>query len=154
MKKILIIPHCLSVGGVSQSLLNTVRILKEHGYEIDVVVPSAKNLDFDTLERLKKMAAVRIKDEKQHPVLRKFPYFRRIYEEGGWFSRQSPKKLYEWFVGENSYDVEIAFYFGRPMKIICGSQNINSKKFYGYGRNMNGGQLLALRIWKRHAEAF
>lgn len=128
MKRMLVIPHNLSLGGVSISLLSFVSAMAELGWNIDVVVPSSAGLQHDYLEKLSTICQISVHDEKRYPFLKQLPYIRNYYEEGQWFERRTAEQLYRYYVGEKIYDVEIAFYHTRPLKIIAGSPNENSKK--------------------------
>ena len=128
MKKVLFVVHALRIGGVGTVLTNIVNGLAERGYDITVV--STSN-DVSAANSLLPQIKLKYKDEPNFGLLKKIPYIRNFYESGMWSRRQSPKKLYRYFVGtKEKYDVEIAFFFGRPLKALCGSTNCNSKKVY------------------------
>ncbi len=125
-KKILFVVHAMGVGGVERLLVNMANGLIGRGYQITVAVTSDK-LQMASLFH----PAVRIisKNEKQFPILRKLPYIRNFYESGMWSTRKSPQRLYRHFVGtKEKFDVEIAMFFGKPLKVVCGSPNKRSKK--------------------------
>lgn len=130
MKKVLLLVHDLAVGGVSTSLINVTKLLIGNGCEVTIKTTSSiynKNI----LERIDSRAKVEILDEKRHPFLENLRFFRNFYESGMWTTRTSAKKVYKHFVRKSErgqYDIEIAFYFGRPVKAICGSSNKNSRK--------------------------
>ena len=130
MKKILILVHDLAIGGVSTSLINVSRLLVNN--HCDVTIKTTENVVSDNvLERLDKRIHIEIMDEKRFPILEKLPYLRNFYESGCWTTRNSPKTVYQHYVHKNErnqYDVEIAFYFGRPVKAIVGSDNKKAKK--------------------------
>lgn len=130
MKKILILVHNLSIGGVSTSLINVTRLLVNNG--CDVTVKTTSNVySKEVLNRIDPKVKVNIMDEKRYPFLEKMPYFRNFYEPGMWTTRTSASKVYKHFVSNSEYDkydIEIAFYFGRPVKAISGSTNAKSRK--------------------------
>lgn len=124
--KVLFVVHSMGTGGVESLLVNIANGLVSRGYMVDVVVTS-KNLL--TVNQLKPEICVSSREEKRFPMLQKIPYIRHYYEPGMWSQRKTPPKLYEYFVGNKKiYDVEIAFFFGKPLKIVYGSSNPNAKK--------------------------
>ena len=54
----------------------------------------------------------------------KLPYLRsKYYDDGMWETRAKAEQLYNYYVGKEKFDVEIAFFRGLPVKIISGSTN-------------------------------
>ena len=52
------------------------------------------------------------------------PYVRhKLYDDGMWETRATARQLYEYYVDDGRYDVEIAFFRGMCVKIISGSNN-------------------------------
>ena len=52
----------------------------------------------------------------------KLPYLRsKYYDDGMWETRAKAEQLYNYYVGKEKFDVEIAFFRGLPVKIISGS---------------------------------
>ncbi|MBQ8394092.1 MAG: glycosyltransferase [Clostridia bacterium] len=137
-KKILMVVHAWGIGGVRTSTINLANALHEKGYELTIVTTSNK---FDGRGELHPNIRLIVKEEKQSRFLRKLPYFRNFFEPGMWSTRQSPKKLYRHFIGKEQFDVEIAQFFGRPLKVVYGSPNGASKKLlwihsdFSYGNN-------------------
>ena len=124
--KALFVVHSMGVGGVESLLVNIANGLVRRGYTVDIVVTS-KNLH--KANHLRPEVSISCKVEKQFPFFKKIPYLKNYYEPGMWSERKTPQSLYEYFVGkEKIYDVEIAFFFGKPLKIVYGSPNINAKK--------------------------
>ena len=46
-----------------------------------------------------------------------------------WESRATPEELYRYYVSDDHYDVEVAFFHGLPVKIISGSTNKDALHF-------------------------
>ncbi len=126
MKKILFVVHAFRTGGVSTVLTNIANGLCRRGYDITICVTSD---DVSGAGDLLPEIKLRHRDEPHLGLLRKIPYVRNFYESGMWSKRQSPRKLYRYFVGgKERYDVEIAFFFGRPLKAVYGSKNDRARK--------------------------
>ncbi len=125
MKKILFITHALNVGGVTASLINLIKLLTECGYDISVACTSEKA---ELADKLPDGVHLTVRDEPKHPVLSKIRGIRHRYDSGCQTERMSPEKAYGYYVGHGKYDVEIAFFFGRPIKVLAGSPNKDSKK--------------------------
>ena len=137
-KKVLMVVHSWIIGGVTTLTSNIANALFKRGYDVTIVTTSRKVEDTKTL-----LSGIRfiVKDEKQSRILGKLPYFRNFFESGMWSTRQSSQKLYKHFVGKEKYDIEIAQFFGRPLKVVYGSSNAQSKKIawihsdFSYGKN-------------------
>jgi len=128
MKKVLILIHDLKVGGVATSLINVTKLLVENCCDV-TIKSTSKEYSEEVLSRIDKCVKVEILDERRFPLFEKLPYFRNYFESGMWTRRNPPQKVYKCYVKKNEvYDVEIAFYYGRPVKAICGSSNKKSKK--------------------------
>lgn len=126
MKRILFILPSLGVGGLERVLVTTVNLLASAGNHVTV-------LTFDQGQALAEelLPSVRFiyKPPKPHPVGKRLPYIRhKLYDDGLWETRATAKALYNYYVGKETYDVEIAFFRGRSVKIISGSSNPNSIK--------------------------
>jgi len=118
--------HSFGIGGVGTVLTNIANALSQRGYDITICVTS-NNISgaYHLLSDIK----LKYKDEPQFKLFKKLPYIRNFYESGMWSRRKSTKKLYKYFVGtKEKFDVEIAFFSGRPLKTVCGSENRSSKK--------------------------
>lgn len=126
MKKVLFILPSLVVGGMERVQVTIANKLADVGYDVTVMT-------FDEGEDLKDELSDRVrfihKQPKPFKLMRKIPYIRyKYYDNGLWETRASAKKLYQYYVGKEKYDVEIAFFRGRAVKIISGSTNKQSKK--------------------------
>ena len=129
-KKVLILVHDLNIGGVGTSLVNVCRLLKSQNCKI-VIKTTSRNVSEQLLSRIDNDIRVEICDEPRYPFFEILPYIKNFYESGMWTARNTPRKVYNHFVRKNErdqYDIEMAFYYGRPTKAICGSTNLNSRK--------------------------
>lgn len=118
MKKILFILPSLGVGGLERVQVTLANNLVQHGYDVTVMILSPVD---DLKDELDKRIHFVYKPPKKH-LGNKIPYIRhKFYDDGMWETRTSAKQLYDYYVGEEQYDVEIAFFRGMPIKIISGS---------------------------------
>lgn len=124
-KKVLMVVHSWGIGGVRTTVTNLSNALYKRGYDVTVAVTSNKVLKPDDLLPEIKFFA---KEERQSKIFSKLPYFKHFWGSGMWSTRQPPQKLYKHFIGNEKYDIEIAQFFGRPLKVVYGSPNKNSKK--------------------------
>ena len=126
MKKILFILPSLVVGGLERVQVSIANALAEKGYDVTVMLLNPqKDLASDLNSRVRLV----YKPENPHRVMSKIPYIRhKFYDDGMWERRASAKKLYQYYVGSEKYDVEIGFFRGLPIKIISGSTNQQAVK--------------------------
>lgn len=123
MKRILFVLPSLGVGGMERALITIANQLTDHGYEVTVCI-----LDdiTDLSDELDKRVRLLHKPYKSH-LGQKIPYIRhKLYDDGMWEKRATPRQLYEYYIGDERFDVEIAFFKGRAVKIISGSTNRNA----------------------------
>ncbi len=143
MKKILFVLPSLGMGGLEKMQVNLANALVSRGY--DVTVMTLENF-CPLKEQLDKKVKFIYKPPK--PLLgRKIPYIKhKFYDDGMWEKRASAKNLYNYYVGKDKYDVEIAFFRGLPVKIISGSTSNAVKlcwahndfrKAFGYTNNFS-----------------
>mgnify|MGYP003571258111 CR=1 FL=1 len=126
MKKILFILPWLAVGGLEKVQVTIANALVERGYDVTVM---ALNPEADLLPQLDSRVKYVYRPYKPHKIMKRIPYIRhRFYDDGMWETRASAKTLYKYYVGNENYDVEIAFFRGLPIKIISGSTNKDSVK--------------------------
>lgn len=126
MKKILFILPWLAMGGLEKEQVTIANALSARGYDVTVMTLSPEN---DLLPELDKSVRYVFKPLKPHPIMKRIPYVRhKFYDDGMWETRASAKRLYNYYVGDEKYDVEIAFFRGLPIKIISGSTNKLSVK--------------------------
>ncbi len=126
MKNILFVLPSLTIGGLERVQVTLANALAKAGHNVTVIT-------FDEGEDLAKEllpeVTFRHVRPKPHPIMQKIPYVRdKFYDSGLWETRASAKELYRYYVGKEQYDVEIAFFRGRSVKIISGSTNPNSVK--------------------------
>lgn len=124
MKKILFVIPSLALGGLERVQVTIANALIKRGYDVTVMT-----LDSGDDLRCELDAKVHYihKPYKTHKIMKRIPYIRnRFYDDGMWETRASAKTLYKYYVGNEKYDVEIAFFRGLPIKIISGSTNKNA----------------------------
>ena len=125
MKKLLFIIPSLGVGGMERVQVTIANRLVDAGYDVTILL-------LDKCDTLKTALDPRVKlihkSYKQH-FGQRIPYFRhRLYDDGLWETRTSANSLYRYYVENQKYDAEIAFFRGLPVKIISGSTNPDAKK--------------------------
>ena len=143
MKKILFMLPSLVIGGMERVQVTIANKLADAGYDVTVMT-------FDEGDDLRCELSDKVrfihKESKPFKIMRRIPYIRyKYYDNGLWETRTSAKKLYQYYVGDEHYDVEIAFFRGRAVKIISGSTNKKSIKIawvhndfrYASGYNAN-----------------
>lgn len=124
-QKILFINPWLSTGGLERALVNLSNALVKRGYDVTI-----KTID-DNCElapQLNEKVKYIIVPRKQFSIAYKIKGIWRIFNFENWFKFSSPKALYKYYVGQEKYDIEIAFFRGYSIKIISGSTNRNSIK--------------------------
>ena len=120
MKRILFVLPSLGMGGMERALITIANQLIDHGYEVTVCILDDVT---DLSDKLDKRIRLLHKPYKSH-LGQKIPYIRHVlYDDGMWERRATPQQLYEYYVGDEKYDVEIAFFRGLSVKIISGSTN-------------------------------
>lgn len=125
VKKILFVVPSLEEGGVTNLLITLTDILVERGFDITVLLVYEK----PSYPALNESVHVCFKPEKEFHILNKIPYIRRKYYDGEIYkTKASARTLYNYYVGKEKFDVEIAFFRGLAVKIISGSSNRHSKK--------------------------
>jgi len=115
----------LQVGGMERVAVTIANALNKRGHEVTVATygngddPLAS--DFDEGVRYIN------KGLKPHPVMRRIPWVRhRWYDDGMWETRTTPEKLYNYYVGDETYDVEIAFFRGLSIKTLSAKRKKNT----------------------------
>lgn len=120
MKKILLLLPSLTVGGMEKAAVTLANALTAAGNAVTVMTLEPV---FDLKTALSDSVRLLHKPYKKH-IGQKIPYLRhRRYDDGMWETRASANSLYRYYVGGETYDVEIAFFHGLPVKIISGSDN-------------------------------
>ncbi len=126
MKKILFVLPWLAIGGLERVQVNLANALVDRGYDVTVMT---LNPQADLKNELSPKVKYVYKPPKPHPIAQRIPYIRnRFYDDGMWETRASAKKLYQYYVGNEQYDVEVGFFRGLSVKIISGSTNPHSVK--------------------------
>ena len=124
MKRILFILPWLALGGLERVQVTLANALAKRGYDVTVMTLDPTD---DLRCELNEQVHYIHKPYKPHEVMKRIPYIRhRFYDDGMWETRANPKTLYKYYVGNEKYDVEIAFFRGLPIKILSGSTNANA----------------------------
>ena len=125
-KRILFVLPWLSLGGLERAQVSLANALVRHGF--DVTVMTLQEGD-ELKSQLDKRVHFVFKEPRPFKFMRRIPYIRhKFYDDGMWETRASAKTLYKYYVGNEKYDVEIAFFRGLSIKIISGSTNNDSTK--------------------------
>ena len=126
MKRVLFILPSLTMGGLERVQVTLANALQRSGYDVTVMILDDNRELEDELDR--RVTLFR-KVYKTH-LGQSVPYIRtRYYDDGMWESRATPEELYRYYVGDDHYDVEVAFFHGLPVKIISGSTNKDALHF-------------------------
>ena len=129
MKKILFVTESLNVGGMEKVQVAIANALVSSGYDVTIVtyMPTARD---GLLPELDGRVHFRFKKRKEFPFFMKHSATRKYFKSDRYEKRQSPRKLWNYFVGnKEKYDVEVAFYRGPSVKIVGGSPNKRAKRF-------------------------
>lgn len=128
-KKILFVIPSLAVGGLEKVQVTLANKLSEMGNDVTILLLEPV---FELQSQLNSKVKVKYKKYKKH-VGEKVPYVRhKFYDDGMWETRTSAKKLHQYYVGDEQYDVEIGFFRGLPIKIVSGGMNRNATKYLGW----------------------
>lgn len=125
MKKVLFILPSLGIGGLERVQVTIANKLVENGYDVTVMILEPADTMKDELDE---RVHFLYKPPKTH-LGNRIPYIRhRFYDDGMWETRATAKQLYQYYVGDERYDAEIAFFRGLPIKIISGSSNKDARR--------------------------
>lgn len=116
-KRILFILPSLEVGGLQRVQVTLANALVKIGYDVTVMI-------LEPIDELKSDLDERVhlvhKRYKRH-LGGKIPYIRhKYYDDGMWETRAMPKQLHKYYVDDEHYNVEIAFFRGLSVKIVSG----------------------------------
>ncbi len=126
MKRVLFILPSLTMGGLERVQVTLANALQRIGYDVTVMILDDNRELEDELDN--RVTLFR-KVYKTH-LGQSVPYLRtRYYDDGMWESRATPEELYRYYVGDEHYDIEVAFFHGLPVKIISGSTNMDALHF-------------------------
>ena len=118
MKRVIFIIPSLGVGGLERMQVVLANKLAKNGYDVTVMTLSPVD---DLKDALDERVHFMHKPPKQH-LGNRIPYIRhKFYDDGMWETRASAAQLYDYYIGDEKYDVEIAFFRGMPIKILSGS---------------------------------
>lgn len=125
MKKILFLLPSLALGGTEKEAVFMVNRLSKMGYDVTVLTIEPA----DTLRGELDPSVKYLYKPPQDHLGAHIPYIRhKLYDDGVPKRPRTPAQLYRYYVGSKRYDVEIAFFHGRPVEIISGSTNPSSLK--------------------------
>ena len=120
MKRVLFVLPSLVVGGMEKIAVALANKLASLGYSVTLMILDNKT---DLKDELADSVKLIYKPYKKH-FGQKLPYLRhKLYDDGMWETRAKPGELYKYYVGNEKYDVEIAFFRGLSVKIVSGSSN-------------------------------
>lgn len=115
MKIMFMLPG-LPIGGLERMLVNITNALSRRGHKITVMTFDDKR---ELADELLPEVTFIPKGLKPHPVMSRIPWIRhRWYDDGMWETRTTPERLHRYYVGEDKYDVEIAFFRGLSIKTL------------------------------------
>lgn len=129
MKKILFVTETLNLGGMEKEQVALANALARRGCDVTIVTYRETFADGLTGD-LDPAVHFRYVAKKEFPEFLMKHKFTRQYVKGDEYEkRQSPRELWNYYVGRNEkFDVEIAFYRGPSVKIVSGSPNGNALK--------------------------
>lgn len=119
MKKILFILPSLTLGGMEREQVTIANKLACNGYDVTVMTLGPGE---ELRQELDSRVHFIYKQPKKHLGNYIRPIRHRFYDDGMWETRASAKQLHDYYVGNERYDVEIAFFRGMPVKIVSGAQ--------------------------------
>lgn len=113
--KILFIIPSLAVGGLERMQVTLANALHRIGYDITIMI---LNPVYDVADELEDGIRLIYKPYRQFPIFSRMKYIWTFYDDGVWERRSSSKRLHNYYVGKEHYDVKIAFFRGLPVKIL------------------------------------
>ena len=122
-RRVLFISGSLARGGMQVVLVNIANVLSKNGYDVTILCYDSS--DDDLREELDSQVKYIYKPRRQFILMNRIPHIRRYYNyrKAVWEHRASASSLYHYYIGNEKYDIEIAFYRGPSIKIISGSTN-------------------------------
>lgn len=106
----------LPIGGMERMLVSLANALSRRGHKVSVVT---YNVHRELADELLPEVRFIQKSLKPHPIMKRIPWVRhRWYDDGMWETRTSPESLYDYYVGKEKYDAEIAFFRGLSIKTL------------------------------------
>lgn len=119
MKKILFVVPSLVVGGMERMQVTLANVLYAAGYDITIMT---LNPTHTLASELNEGIKLIYKPYREFPIMSKIKYLWTFYDDGIWETRSSSRTLHNYYVGNEHYDVEIAFFRGLPIKIVAGAK--------------------------------
>ncbi len=125
-KRILFILPSLVVGGLERVQVTLANALARRGHQVTVMT-------FDKGDELACDLDSNVKfvyKKSKYDILNRIPKVRSFFDYGVGETRASAKALHRYYVGREKYDVEIAFFRGRSVKIVSGISKKKDKKSF------------------------
>lgn len=119
MKKILFVVPSLVVGGMERMQVTLANVLYAAGYDITIMT---LNPTHTLASELNEGIKLIYKPYREFPIMSKIKYLWTFYDDGVWETRSSSRTLHNYYIGNEYYDVEIAFFRGLPIKIVAGAK--------------------------------
>lgn len=132
-KRILFVLQSLRTGGAERVQVTIANMLAEAGYDVTILIWKPLYTFRDDLDKRVRLI---YKAPDEH-LGNRIPYIRyKFYDDCMWELRASPRQLYRYYVGDEKFDVEIAFFYGLAPKIVGGSTNKKAKKIAWIHNNL------------------
>lgn len=127
MRILFLLPN-LDVGGLQRVQVTIANELSRRGHAVTITMYG--NGDALAEELLPNVRLLKL-GLKPHRYMRKIPWVRhRFYDDGMWEKRTHPRKLHDYYLNNEEYDIEIGFFRGLSIKAISGySPNSKAKHF-------------------------
>lgn len=138
MTKILFLINTLGGGGAEKVLVNLVNNMDSSAFDITVETMFDDGVNADRLNK-----NIRYISKKAH-CPRGIAYILRFF---------SAKQLYRYFIGNEKYDVIVAYMHGAPVKVISGCPDSKTKKI-AWLHNGNPETGTFFRFWFSKKKAF
>ncbi len=138
MKKILFLINSLGGGGAEKVLVNLVNNMDYSKFDITVETMFGDGINFELLNKNIRYIS------KKAPCPRGIAYIFRLF---------SSKRLYKYFIGNEHYDILVAYMHGAPVKVIAGCPD-KSVKTYAWLHNGNPETGTFFKFWNSKKSAF
>lgn len=134
MKRVLMLVPSMGMGGMERVCVNYANLFNSRGYKVTLL-----NLTFDADMIIKNLSpdisyhsqvASKMPNAKNAGIKKLAKGQFRIKSFNKWLMQTDPQKQYRTLITDDPdlYDIEIAFYGGDMMRILCGSLQKNSIK--------------------------
>ena len=132
MRKVLIIIPSLNVGGLERMAVNVSNALSQIGWDVTVMNLTSHNDEIvkSFNNRVRYISQYSPKPFLLHASFKYLIKFNfRIFPLEKWFYLHNAEYIHKVYV-KGKYDVEIAFYYGKPAQIVAGAPNGVKKVFW------------------------